>query len=101
MLHRPFWVGAALPKLVKVAPSCYSNLNRKAGRLDHNEFKEIRTKLGLKPSQLAIILDQTETTVRRYEMKPDKSNHRSVSGPVARIMTWLRDGYRPPEWPKS
>lgn len=63
------------------------------------EFKAARRALGLTQSQLARILGITPQTLRKYEMPPTRSTHRSVHPTVARAVNWLCDGFRPPEWP--
>lgn len=65
-----------------------------------NEFKSARRKLGLTQSQLGIILDTLPQTIRKWEMGEDCKTARSVNPIAARVMQWMLDGYRPPEWPE-
>lgn len=66
-----------------------------------NEFKEARRNLGLTQSQLGAILDTAPQTIRKWEMGEDRSTARSVNPIAARVMQWMLNGYRPPEFPKS
>lgn len=63
------------------------------------EFKSARRKLGLSSSQLGHILNTAPQTIRKWEMGEDCSTARSVNPIAARVMQWMLDGYRPPEWP--
>lgn len=64
-----------------------------------NQFKEARRRLGLTQSQLGVILDTLPQTIRKWEMGEDCKTARSVNPIAARVMQWMLDGYRPPEWP--
>jgi DNA-binding transcriptional regulator YiaG len=66
-----------------------------------NEFKEARRKLGLTQAQLGAILDTAPQTIRKWEMSEDRSTSRSVNPVAARVMEWMLNGYRPPEFPRS
>lgn len=59
-------------------------------------FKKARQTLGLSASQLGDILGTDPRTIRRWESEGDP---RPVNPIAARVMQWLLDGYRPPEWP--
>jgi DNA-binding transcriptional regulator YiaG len=59
------------------------------------EFKEARRKLGLSASKLGAILDTDPRTIRRWEQDGD----RPPNPIAARVMQWMLDGYRPPQWP--
>jgi DNA-binding transcriptional regulator YiaG len=66
-----------------------------------NEFKQARRKLGLTQSQLGMILDTAPQTIRKWEMDETRATARSVNPIAARVMRWMLNGYRPPEFPKS
>jgi DNA-binding transcriptional regulator YiaG len=60
-----------------------------------DEFRAARKALGLSVGQLAGILGVEARTVRRWEQGDGLPPN-----PIAsRVMTWLEDGFRPPEWP--
>ncbi len=63
------------------------------------EFKEARIALGLSQAQLGAILDTNPTTIRKWEAEPDRRTSRAPNPVAARVMRWLLDGFRPPEWP--
>ena len=63
------------------------------------EFKEARNTLGLTQSQLGEILNTYPATIRKWEMEDDRSTSRSPNPVAARVMRWMLDGFRPPEWP--
>lgn len=67
--------------------------------LTPQQFKEARRNLGLTQAQLGIILDTLPQTIRKWEMGEDRSTARSVNPIAARVVRWMLDGYRPPEWP--
>lgn len=58
-------------------------------------FKDARKALGLSIRDVAHIINSNEKTVRIWE----RSEGRGPNPVAARIMIWLLDGYRPPEWP--
>lgn len=60
------------------------------------DFKEARQKLGLSAAQLGTILDTDPRTIRRWESDVDP---RPVNPIAARVLTWLVEGFRPPQWP--
>lgn len=63
-----------------------------------SEFKEARANLGLSAAELAIILNTDPRTVRKWEYDDGKR----PPNPIAcRVMKWMLDGYRPPEWPEK
>ena len=64
-----------------------------------DEFKQARCKLGLTQSELGIILDTNPSTIRKWEMSNDRSTSRNPNPVASRVMHWMLDGYRPPEWP--
>jgi DNA-binding transcriptional regulator YiaG len=64
------------------------------------EFKEARRKLGLTLSQLAGILDVDPRTVRKWEAE-EGTNARPPNPVAARVMQWMLDGWRPPQWPAA
>lgn len=59
-------------------------------------FKQARHTLGLSVSQLAHILDTEPRSVRRWE-----DGSRDPNPVACRVVAWMLDGYRPPEWPKE
>lgn len=64
------------------------------------EFREARHMLGLSARQLGAILDTDERTVRRWEADPETTGTARPPNPTAaRVMRWMLDGWRPPEWP--
>lgn len=64
-----------------------------------DEFREARRQLGLTQQQLARILDTAPRTIRKWETPADKSTARSVNPVAARVMRWMLEGFRPPEFP--
>ena len=58
-------------------------------------FKAARHKLGLSTNKLGKIMRVDPTTVRRWEMSPEKTSHRSIPGPVVVLIEWL--GGKPPK----
>lgn len=65
------------------------------------QFKQARQKLGLTQAQLGAILDTAPQTIRKWEMDERHSTARSVNPIAARVMQWMLNGYRPPEFPES
>lgn len=66
-----------------------------------SQFKEGRIRLGLSSAQLGRILNTSPQTIRKWEMGEECSTARSVNPIAARVMEWMLNGYRPPEWPKE
>ncbi len=64
------------------------------------EFKEARHSLGLTLSELGHILSTDPRTVRKWEAKQG-TNARSPNPVAVRVMQWMLDGFRPPEWPAN
>lgn len=62
------------------------------------EFKEARRKLGLTVSDVANILGVEPRTVRKWEAETG-TNARPPNPTAARVMLWMLDGWRPPQWP--
>ncbi len=60
------------------------------------QFKLARRKLGLSATQLGHILNSDPRTVRRWESEGDT---RPVNPIAMRVVQWMLDGYRPPQWP--
>lgn len=56
------------------------------------EFKKAKAWLNLSSAQLGRVLDLDARTIRRY-----MAGDRPVHPTVARAMSWLADGYQPPE----
>ena len=69
--------------------------------MDNREFKSIRHQLGLTVNELGKILDTDSRTIRKWEAEPDLSTARGPNPVAARVMCWMRDGFRPPEFPKK
>jgi DNA-binding transcriptional regulator YiaG len=65
------------------------------------EFKEARRKLGLTLSELAAILNVDSRTIRRWEAEESVETSRPPNPVAVRVMEWMLDGYRPPQWPAS
>lgn len=57
-------------------------------------WREAREGLGLTREELAHIIGCHESTITRYE-----NGHRQPDVTACRIMDWLMEGWRPPEWP--
>lgn len=62
------------------------------------EFKEARHKLGLTLSQTAHIMGVDPRTVRKWEAATGNSA-RPPNPTAVRVMAWMLEGFRPPEWP--
>lgn len=63
-----------------------------------HQFKQARHSLGLTLSQMAHILDVDPRTIRKWEA--DHGGSARPPNPIAcRVVSWMLDGYRPPEWP--
>jgi hypothetical protein len=60
------------------------------------EFKAARRKLGLSASDLGRILNTDPRTIRKWE---DESGTRPPNPIACRVVEWMLNGYRPPEWP--
>ena len=60
------------------------------------QFKQARRKLGLSATQLGHILNSDPRTIRRWESEADT---RPVNPIAMRVVQWMLDGYRPPQWP--
>ena len=61
-----------------------------------HEFNKARRELRLSARQLSDILNVHTRTIRKWESDVDS---RPVNPIAARVMRWMLDGYRPPEWP--
>lgn len=60
------------------------------------EFKQARQNLDLSASQLGRILNTDQRTVRKWEC----DDGTRPPNPIAcRVIEWMLDGWRPPEWP--
>lgn len=62
------------------------------------EFKEARKKLGLTQSALAAVLNVNSRTVRKWEAE-DAKDDRPPNPIACRVLEWMLDGFRPPEFP--
>jgi DNA-binding transcriptional regulator YiaG len=67
--------------------------------MDAAEFKIARRRLGLTQAELALVLNTTPQTIRKWEAHDQASTARAPNPVAARVMSWLLAGYRPPEWP--
>lgn len=65
------------------------------------DFKEARQKLGLTQSQLGEILNTNPSTIRKWEMSGDRSTSRAPNPVAARVMGWMLQGFRPPQFPSN
>ena len=61
-----------------------------------DEFKQNRRVLGLSVRECAHIMNVNERVLRKWESGTSLGPHPSS----ARIMEWMLDGFRPPEWPE-
>lgn len=62
------------------------------------QFKEARISLGLSQAKLGRILNTDTRTVRYWE---DESGQRPPNPIACRVIEWMLNGYRPPEFPDS
>lgn len=69
--------------------------------MTNEDFIAAREALGLNVDEVAHILDVHRRTVERYEQPPGTSNARKVPPTVARVMRWMREGFRPRQWPRK
>ena len=60
------------------------------------QFKQARNSLGLSSAQLGLILNTDKRTIRKWESEGDT---RPVNPIAMRVVQWMLDGYRPPQWP--
>lgn len=60
------------------------------------DMQYIRRGLGLSVGEMADVLDADEDTIEKWE-----SGDRGPSPIVQTVLGWLRDGYRPANWPKD
>lgn len=65
------------------------------------QLKKARQTLGLSISQMALILNVTERTLRRYEETDPSKQQRPPHPSSVRIIEWMLDGYRPEQWPSG
>ena len=67
-----------------------------------NEFKAARYKLGLSAQELADILNSAKRTVRLWEQNQSYDGNLRAPNPIAvRVLEWMLDGYRPPQFPNK
>lgn len=66
--------------------------------LTPTQFKQARRKLGLSASELGHILNTDPRTVRKWEQE---DGTRPPNPIACRVVEWMLNGYRPPEFPKS
>jgi len=62
------------------------------------QFKLARNSLGLSASQLAHILASDPRTIRKWE---EDDGTRPPNPIAVRVLEWMLEGYRPPQWPKG
>lgn len=62
------------------------------------EFKSARNELGLSIRQAAHVFDVDISTLKRWEQADSASR---VNPTAARMMSWMLNGFRPPEWPEA
>ena len=67
--------------------------------MTNEEFRAGRHKLGLTLSELGRVLNVDARTIRKWEAPNEASTARSPNPIAARVMQWMLDGWRPPEWP--
>lgn len=67
--------------------------------MTHTDIKTARNALGLSVSQMAVMLDTDETSMRRMEMDPSRSTARKPAPRMIRLLVAYLDGYRPADWP--
>ena len=67
--------------------------------MTHTDIKTARNALGLSISQMAVMLDTDETSMRRMEMDPSRSTARKPAPRMIRLLVAYLDGYRPADWP--
>ena len=60
-----------------------------------DEFKQNRRVLGLSVRECAHIMNVSERVLRKWE----SCNRLDPNPAAARIMEWMLNGFRPPEWP--
>jgi DNA-binding transcriptional regulator YiaG len=63
------------------------------------QFQEARLSLGLTAAQLADILGKDIATVQRWETPAYKTSARKPDPTAVRVLQWMVDGFRPPQWP--
>lgn len=68
-------------------------------KMTAEQFKAARIKLGLSVAQLAEILDTNASTISRWEAPESATTKTPLNPTAARVMQWLLDGFRPPQWP--
>ena len=69
--------------------------------MNNTEFKTLRQQLGLTLAELGSILDTDPRTIRKWEADGAASTSRDPNPIACRVLQWLSDGYRPPQWPKG
>lgn len=68
-------------------------------KMTAEQFKAGRIRLGLSVKQMAEILDTTPSTISRWEAPTSASTKTPLNSTAARVMQWMLDGFRPPQWP--
>lgn len=62
-------------------------------------IKEARHSLGLSASQLALLLDTDQQTIRRMEQSETANTFRKPAPRMVRLIRAYLAGYRPDDWP--
>ena len=68
------------------------------------DFKKARHDLNLSVTELARILNSNIRTIRKWEQDENSFQDGSPRPPnpiACRVLQWMLDGYRPPEWPEK
>ncbi len=65
------------------------------------EFKEARRKLGLSQRELGELLNTSPVTIRKWETDAENASSRKPNPVASKVMGWLLDGFRPPDFPTS
>lgn len=58
-----------------------------------------RLHMGLSQAALADLLGVRENTVWRWELPPDRGQHRKMPETAARLLVWMCQSGRPAVWP--
>lgn len=70
-------------------------------KMTKQQFRAGRLRLGLSVKQMAEILDTNASTIARWEAPESASTMTPLNPTAARVMQWLLDGFRPPQWPNQ
>lgn len=64
------------------------------------QFKAARMALGLSLSELALLLDSDDKSLRCIEADPRSNMFRKPAPRMVRLLEAYLSGYRPPDWPR-